>query len=119
MAGPDGEPFTVQAATFVLAAGGLENPRSPLASTARSAAGVGNEHYLVGGQTLFCWTTDEIVMVGLGSTWYILVLLVVHVEPTDEVVGVADTAGRAGNRCEEQARVSSPRRRARCSPPGP
>ncbi len=34
--------FTVAATHYVLAAGGLENPRLLLASTARSAAGVGN-----------------------------------------------------------------------------
>lgn len=46
--GPGGRRLTVGAATFVLAAGGLENPRLLLASTARSPAGIGNEHDMVG-----------------------------------------------------------------------
>lgn len=46
--GPDGNRFTVTASTFVLAAGGLENPRLLLASTRRSPAGVGNGEDQVG-----------------------------------------------------------------------
>jgi|CXWK01.1.fsa_nt_gi choline dehydrogenase-like flavoprotein len=40
--------FAVKATDYVLAAGGLENPRLLLASTRRSAAGVGNESDTVG-----------------------------------------------------------------------
>jgi choline dehydrogenase-like flavoprotein len=40
--------FAVEASVYVLAAGGLENPRLLLASTNRSQAGVGNAHDLVG-----------------------------------------------------------------------
>lgn len=46
--GPASRRFTVQANDFVLAAGGLENPRLMLASTQRSSAGVGNESDTVG-----------------------------------------------------------------------
>ena len=46
--GPGGRRFTVTASTFVLAAGGLENPRLMLASTERFADGVGNQHGNVG-----------------------------------------------------------------------
>ena len=46
--GPDGNRFTIEAGSYVLAAGGLENPRLLLASTARSQHGIGNEHGLVG-----------------------------------------------------------------------
>lgn len=40
--------FTVRAGTYVLAAGGLENPRLLLSSNSRSGAGLGNRHDLVG-----------------------------------------------------------------------
>jgi choline dehydrogenase-like flavoprotein len=43
-----GKRFKVAARTFVLAAGGTENPRLLLASTGGSPNGVGNEHDLVG-----------------------------------------------------------------------
>ncbi len=46
--GPHGSTFDVHAAMYVLAAGGLENPRLLMASTLRSAAGVGNEYDNVG-----------------------------------------------------------------------
>lgn len=46
--GAPGVRFTVQASTYVLAAGGLENPRLLLASTHRSPDGVGNGEGLVG-----------------------------------------------------------------------
>ncbi len=45
---PDGEAFRVRASCFVLAAGGLENPRLLLASRARDANGVGNMRDVVG-----------------------------------------------------------------------
>lgn len=46
--GPNGSRFVVNASTYVLAAGGLENPRLLLASTRRSPAGVGNGNDQVG-----------------------------------------------------------------------
>ena len=46
--GAPGTRFSVRASTYVLAAGGLENPRLLLASTARSPEGVGNGEDLVG-----------------------------------------------------------------------
>ncbi|MEM9746375.1 MAG: GMC family oxidoreductase [Actinomycetota bacterium] len=46
--GPGGRRFTVEAAEFVLAAGGFENPRLLLASRGRSDAGLGNQHDNVG-----------------------------------------------------------------------
>lgn len=46
--GPHGNRFSIEASTYVLAAGGLENPRLLLASTRRSPAGVGNGEDLVG-----------------------------------------------------------------------
>jgi choline dehydrogenase-like flavoprotein len=46
--GPAGQSAVVRAGTYVLAAGGLENPRLLLASNSVFAAGVGNEHDLVG-----------------------------------------------------------------------
>ncbi len=46
--GAPGTRFSVRAATYVLAAGGLENPRLLLASTTRSPGGVGNGEGLVG-----------------------------------------------------------------------
>jgi choline dehydrogenase-like flavoprotein len=46
--GAHGNRFQVKATDYVLAAGGLENPRLLLASTARSERGVGNEHDVVG-----------------------------------------------------------------------
>lgn len=42
------EPFTVRAGTFVLCLGGLENPRALLNANSQIAAGLGNEHDLVG-----------------------------------------------------------------------
>jgi choline dehydrogenase-like flavoprotein len=45
---PDGEVFRVRAACFVLAAGGLENPRLLLASRGRDARGIGNARDVVG-----------------------------------------------------------------------
>lgn len=44
----DGKRFTVKAHHFVLAAGGIENARLLLASTAAKPAGLGNDHDLVG-----------------------------------------------------------------------
>jgi choline dehydrogenase-like flavoprotein len=44
----DGKRHTVTAKLFVLAAGGIENPRLLLLSTERSPAGIGNAHDLVG-----------------------------------------------------------------------
>ncbi|HMI92339.1 MAG TPA: GMC family oxidoreductase [Polyangiales bacterium] len=46
--GSHGNRFQVKAASYVLAAGGLENPRLLLASTARCEQGIGNDHDLVG-----------------------------------------------------------------------
>ncbi|MFN0074174.1 MAG: GMC oxidoreductase [Chloroflexota bacterium] len=46
--GPSGNSFSVQASRYVLAAGGLENPRLLLASTGRWPAGVGNGEDNVG-----------------------------------------------------------------------
>ena len=46
--GPVGNTFRVTASTYVLAAGGLENPRLLLASTSRSPVGVGNGDDQVG-----------------------------------------------------------------------
>jgi choline dehydrogenase-like flavoprotein len=46
--GPSGNRFLIKASDYVLAAGGLENPRLLLASTLRSPAGVGNPHDQVG-----------------------------------------------------------------------
>ncbi len=43
-----GRTFTVHSRAVVLAAGGIENPRLLLSSTATRAAGIGNEHDLVG-----------------------------------------------------------------------
>jgi choline dehydrogenase-like flavoprotein len=43
-----GRAFTVRSRAVVLAAGAIENPRLLLASTATRAAGVGNDHDLVG-----------------------------------------------------------------------
>jgi len=48
VARPDGGRFTVTARAYVLAAGGLENPRLLLASTATGERGLGNDHDLVG-----------------------------------------------------------------------
>jgi len=48
VSGPVGNRFTVRATTFVLAAGGLENPRLLLSSNRCSASGLGNEQDLVG-----------------------------------------------------------------------
>ena len=46
--GPGGVTFNVVASEFVLAAGGIENPRLLLASTSSHSNGVGNEHDTVG-----------------------------------------------------------------------
>jgi len=46
--GPELNRFSVRASTFVLAAGGLENPRLLLASTGRNPAGIGNDRDTVG-----------------------------------------------------------------------
>ncbi len=46
--GPDLNRFSVRATTYVLAAGGLENPRLLLASTERNSAGIGNDSDTVG-----------------------------------------------------------------------
>lgn len=46
--GPGGRRFRVNAAQFVLAAGGLENPRLLLASTGGQPTGIGNQHDNVG-----------------------------------------------------------------------
>jgi choline dehydrogenase-like flavoprotein len=43
-----GNRFKLRARHFVLAAGGIENPRVLLLSTARHARGIGNEHDMVG-----------------------------------------------------------------------
>lgn len=48
----DGKSFEVRAGAYVLAAGGLENPRLMLASKGRSGSGVGNAYGLVG--AYFC-----------------------------------------------------------------
>ena len=48
VAGRAGNRFTVKATTFVLAAGGLENPRLLLASRTRAPGGIGNAEDLVG-----------------------------------------------------------------------
>ena len=45
---PGGTRHRARARTYVLAAGGLENPRILLASNSVAAAGIGNEHDLVG-----------------------------------------------------------------------
>ncbi len=44
----DGPDFQVEARAYVLACGGIENPRLLLASNRMSAAGIGNQHDLVG-----------------------------------------------------------------------
>ncbi len=44
----DGNAFTVAARTFVVAVGGIENPRLLLASNSRFPEGLGNRHDLVG-----------------------------------------------------------------------
>ena len=44
----DGNSFSVRARLFVLAAGGIENPRLLLMSTRSQQAGLGNQHDLVG-----------------------------------------------------------------------
>jgi choline dehydrogenase-like flavoprotein len=46
--GPHLQQFSVRAANYVLAAGGIENPRLMLASTRRSQGGVGNAFDMVG-----------------------------------------------------------------------
>ena len=46
--GPGGRTFVVRASQFVLAAGGIENPRLLLASNERFEAGIGNQHGNVG-----------------------------------------------------------------------
>lgn len=48
VSGPHGNSFTVRARTYILAAGGLENPRLLLASNRRTPAGVGNSSDNVG-----------------------------------------------------------------------
>ncbi|WP_146151815.1 FAD-dependent oxidoreductase [Ahniella affigens] len=48
VARPDGQSVEARAGRYVLAAGGLENPRLLLLSTAQSASGLGNAHDLVG-----------------------------------------------------------------------
>jgi choline dehydrogenase-like flavoprotein len=48
VASSDGKQFYVAAKVFVLAAGGIENPRLLLASNRVQSAGVGNQHDLVG-----------------------------------------------------------------------
>jgi choline dehydrogenase-like flavoprotein len=48
VAAADGRRFRVEAGAFVLAAGGVENARLLLASDGAGAAGLGNEHDLVG-----------------------------------------------------------------------
>ena len=48
MASYNGRTHRISANYFVLACGGLENPRLLLASRRKSAAGIGNEHDLVG-----------------------------------------------------------------------
>lgn len=48
VSGPGGNAFEVRASAYVVAAGGLENPRLLLASTSRSPAGIGNDRDLVG-----------------------------------------------------------------------
>ena len=46
--GPNGRRVTVRARTYIVAAGGLENPRLLLASNNVAKPGLGNEHDLVG-----------------------------------------------------------------------
>ncbi|MDV2996451.1 MAG: Fructose dehydrogenase large subunit [Chroococcidiopsis sp. SAG 2025] len=48
VASSDGKQFSVAAKVFVLAAGGIENPRLLLASNRVQSGGVGNQHDLVG-----------------------------------------------------------------------
>ncbi|MDZ4873497.1 MAG: Oxygen-dependent choline dehydrogenase [Chroococcidiopsis cubana SAG 39.79] len=48
VASSDGKQFSVAAKIFVLAAGGIENPRLLLASNRVQSGGVGNQHDLVG-----------------------------------------------------------------------
>lgn len=48
VAGPDGRRFRIRANIFVLALGGIENPRLLLLSNDQRPAGIGNEHDLVG-----------------------------------------------------------------------
>ncbi len=48
IASGNGRTHTVSAARFVLACGGLENPRLLLASRSKAERGIGNEHDLVG-----------------------------------------------------------------------
>ena len=45
---PDGKPIDIRARHYILAAGGIENPRILLNSTSTAAKGVGNDHDLVG-----------------------------------------------------------------------
>jgi choline dehydrogenase-like flavoprotein len=48
VAAPGGRRFSVRARSYVLAAGGIENPRLLLASPSPNGKGLGNEHDLVG-----------------------------------------------------------------------
>lgn len=61
----DGRRFDVEATTFVLAAGGLENPRLLLASTQHAPHGVGNGHDLVGRYYLDHPRTEALARVDL------------------------------------------------------
>jgi choline dehydrogenase-like flavoprotein len=62
---PEGKRFRIKASTYVLAAGGLENPRLLLASTGRSRAGVGNAYDQVGRYYMEHPRGDRLAEVGL------------------------------------------------------
>ncbi len=55
----NGHSHTVKAKVFVLAAGGIENPRILLLSNGRRAAGLGNQNDLVGRFFMDHWRHDE------------------------------------------------------------
>lgn len=83
--GPTGRFFSVVASSFVLAAGGLENPRLLLASTRRSPAGIGNQHDVVGRYFMDHPKTDGLATVDLEplSDWHLdrLRMLTEHDSP--------------------------------------
>lgn len=83
--GPGGNAFTVRAGFYVLAAGGLENPRLLLASTGRSPRGVGNERDVVGRYYMDHPRTQSIATVDLTAVppaqMAALAMLGEHVSP--------------------------------------